>query len=281
MPTSHQVKVNGHHIHYVVQGKGKPVVFIHGIPTSSYLWRNVMSRVASHHRCIAPDLIGMGKSDKPDIDYSIRDHIDYFTKFIDALGLTSFDLVMHGWGSIIGFAYAKQYPDKINSMAFVEAYINLPDTRRDAPLPVQEIAHLAHDPEKLKHLIFEENYLVEKLLSHIMLKKLSPEELEHYRSPFKIKKHRKVLYQFALEQPYHNTKSPAAKLVKEYSEWLKKAPQRKLMMYGMPGFLTNMSTVAWAIDHLPNLTVVEVGHGLHYLPETRAIEIGETLAGWL
>jgi haloalkane dehalogenase len=281
MPASHHLKVNGHTMHYVVQGKGKPVVFIHGIPTSSYIWRNVMSRVAAHHRCIALDLMGMGKSDKPDIDYTIHDHIDYFTKFIEALDLPSFDLVMHGWGSVIGFSYASRHPEKINSLAFVESYINLPDTNREAPLPVQELASLAHEPEKLKHLIYEENYIPEKLLPNIMLKKLSAEEMENYLSPFKTKKHRKVLYQFALEQPYHNAHSPAVKLVKEYSEWLKDSPHRKLMMYGMPGFLTNMSTVAWAIDHLPHLTVVEVGQGLHYLPETRSIEIGETLSGWL
>lgn len=281
MPASHEVKVKGHKIYYSTQGKGKPVVFIHGIPTSSYIWRNVMPRVAAHHQCIALDLIGTGKSDKPNIDYTIQDHLDYFTGFIDALKLPSFDLVMHGWGSIIGFEYARQHPEKISTMAFTEAYINLPEGKRDIPLPIQEIALLSHDPEKLKHLVYEENYIVEKLLPGAMLKKLSPEEFNHYRKPFEKKANRKVLWQYALEQPYRNPKSPAAKLVKQYSEWLKEAPHRKLMMYGMPGFLTSMSTVAWAIDHFSNLTVVEVGHGLHYLPETRATEIGETLAGWL
>ena len=281
MPTSHDVKVKGHKIHYSTQGKGKPVVFIHGVPTSSFIWRNVMPRIASCHQCIALDLIGMGQSDKPDIDYTIQDHIDYFTGFIDALGLSSFDLVMHGWGSIIGFEYARAHPEKINSLAFIEAYINLPENRRDIPLPIQEIAIMSHDAEKLKHLVYEENYVLEKLLPGAMMKKLSPEELNHYRKPFEKKEHRKVLWQYALEQPYRNAKSPVVKLVKQYSEWLKESPHRKLMMYGMPGFLTGMSTVAWAIDHFSSLTVVEVGHGLHYLPETRAVEIGETLAGWL
>jgi haloalkane dehalogenase len=281
MSTSHQVKVKGHNIHYLSQGKGKPVVFVHGIPTSSYIWRNIIPKVAHDHHCIALDLIGMGDSDKPDIKYTIHDHIEYFTGFMDALELSDVSLVLHGWGSVIGFSYAKRHPKKIKSLAFLESYINLPENQRAAPLPVQEIAKLAHDPEKLKHLVLEENYLVEKILSAITLEKLSPETIDHYRKPFNKKEHRKVLWQFALEQPYRNSKSPVIQLVKEYSEWLKETKIPKLMMYGVPGFLTSMSTIAWAIDHLPEVTVIEVGHGLHYLPESRAIEVAETLAGWL
>jgi haloalkane dehalogenase len=281
MQTSHHVTVKGHKIHYVSQGKGKPVVFIHGIPTSSYLWRNIIPFVATNHHCIALDLIGMGESDKPKIDYTIHEHIDYFTGFIDALGLSEINLVMHGWGSIIGFTYAMRHPEKINSLSFLESYINLPEDVKDIPLPIQEIAKLAHDTEKMRHLVIEENHLIEKILKGITLKKLSTEEMDAYRKPFKRKEHRQVLLQFALEQPYRNAKSPAAKLVKEYSAWLKETPIPKLMMYGIPGFLTSMGTVAWAMDHLAQLSLVDVGHGLHYLPETRAVEVGETLAGWL
>jgi len=281
MPTSHHVTVKGRKIHYISKGKGKPVVFVHGIPTSSYLWRNIIPLVATNHQCIALDLIGMGESDKPKMDYTIHEHVEYFTGFMDALGLSDVTLMMHGWGSIIGFTYAKHHPEKITGLAFVESYINLPEDVKDIPLPIQEIARLAHDPKKLKQLVIEENHLIEKILPGITLKKISAEELEIYRKPFKKKEHRQVLYQFALEQPFRNAKSPAAKLVKDYSEWLKETPIKKLMMYGIPGFLTSMGTVAWAMDHLPNLTLVDVGQGLHYLPETRAIEVGETLAGWL
>src|SRR5258707_79307 len=104
--TSQYVDVYGSKMHYFEQGEGDPILFLHGIPTSSYLWRNVIPHISTLGRCIAPDLIGMGKSDKPDIEYSLSDHIKYIEKFIDTLKLKNLTLVLHGWGSIIGFNYA-------------------------------------------------------------------------------------------------------------------------------------------------------------------------------
>src|SRR5438045_2683022 len=101
---THHVTVQGSKMHYTRTGKGNPVVFIHGMPTSSYVWRHIIPTVAKTADCIAVDLIGMGQSDKPDIQYTIHDHIKYFTGFINELGLTDFSLVMHGWGSVIGFS---------------------------------------------------------------------------------------------------------------------------------------------------------------------------------
>ena len=104
---------------YIEQGQGDPILFIHGVPTSSYLWRNVIPHVATVGRCIAPDLIGFGQSGKPDIDYSIQDHLAYLTAFIDALDLRNITLVLHGWGSLFGFAYAMQHPKRIKALAFL------------------------------------------------------------------------------------------------------------------------------------------------------------------
>jgi len=282
MSTSNYVTINGNKIHYLSEGEGKPVVFIHGIPTSSYIWRNIMPKIATKNQCIALDLIGMGQSDKPqDIEYSIYDHINYFTQFVKALDLKNINIMMHGWGSIIGFAYAQNNADNVQGLAFVEGYVNLPENPRDIPLPVQEISSLVHDPVKMEYLVVEQNQLVEKLLPGITLNKVGEDQLAVYRKPFEKKENRKVLLQFALEQPYRNPQSPAHELIKGYSSWLQTTPIRKLMMYGVPGFLTNMNTVQWATTHLPNLTVVDVGHGLHYLPESRHAEITETLSRWL
>lgn len=282
MSTSNSVTINGNKIHYVSEGEGKPVVFVHGIPTSSHIWRNIISKLSAKHQCIALDLIGMGESDKPqNIEYSIYDHIDYLGKFIDALGLKNINLVMHGWGSVIGFSYAQNHEDNIQSLAFVEGYVNLPENPRDVPLPVQEISALVHDPVKMQYLVVEENQLVEKLLPGITLSKFADDQLAVYRKPFEKKENRKVLLQFALEQPYRNPQSPAHELIKGYSSWLQQTPIPKLMMYGVPGFLTNMNTVEWAGKHLPNVSVKDVGHGLHYLPESRCLEIAQALEEWL
>src|SRR3990167_11121560 len=110
LPSGKFVSIKGSNMHYVDSGSGSPILFLHGIPTSSYLWRHIIPALSSQARCIAPDLIGMGQSDKPDIDYRVFDHIAYLEEFIDALELKNITLVLHGWGSVIGFDYARRHP---------------------------------------------------------------------------------------------------------------------------------------------------------------------------
>ncbi len=116
------VTVRGSRMHYVEQGEGDPILFLHGNPTSSYLWRNIIPHVSGLGRCIAPDLIGMGKSDKPDIGYRFFDHVSYLEGFIEALGLENITLVIHDWGSGLGFHYARRHADNVKGLAFMEAY---------------------------------------------------------------------------------------------------------------------------------------------------------------
>ena len=122
------VEVLGSKIHYIDEGQGDPIVFLHGIPTWSYMWRNIIPSLNKQARCIAPDLIGFGKSDKPDIEYSVFDHIRYIEAFIKALGLKNITFVLHAWGSTIGFDYAVRHQDKIKGLAFLEAHIRAADT---------------------------------------------------------------------------------------------------------------------------------------------------------
>ena len=112
----HYVDVHGSRIHYIEEGTGDPVLFLHGNPTSSYLWRNIIPHVQSHARCIAMDLIGMGKSDKPAIDYSFFDHAKYVEGFIETLGLQNLTLVIHDWGSALGFHYAMRNEANIKAL---------------------------------------------------------------------------------------------------------------------------------------------------------------------
>ncbi len=108
------MKVKNSRIHYIDVGEGDPIVFLHGVPTSNYIWRNIIPHLSSHARCIAPDLIGMGKSGKPEIDYTVFDHIDYIEDFIDSLNLKNITLVLHGLGSLIGLHYASKNKTNIN-----------------------------------------------------------------------------------------------------------------------------------------------------------------------
>src|SRR5215471_18524337 len=120
---SKRVEVDGSPMHYIEAGAGDPIVFLHGNPTSSYLWRNVIPHLAPLGRCIAPDLIGMGRSGKPDIEYRFFDHVRYVEGFVDTLGLRDVTLVIHDWGSALGFDYAMRHPKNIKAIAFLEAIV--------------------------------------------------------------------------------------------------------------------------------------------------------------
>ena len=120
---SHFVDVLGSRMHYVEQGMGDPILFLHGNPTSSYLWRNIIPYASPHGRAIAVDLIGMGLSGKPNLDYRFFDHAEYLDRFIETLGLRDLTLVLHDWGSGLGFNYAEQHPDRAKRIAFMEAIV--------------------------------------------------------------------------------------------------------------------------------------------------------------
>ena len=122
---SHYVDVDGSKMHYVESGEGDPILFVHGNPTSSYLWRNVIPHVSPVGRAIAVDLIGMGRSDKPDIDYRFFDHLKYLEAFIEALGLENVTLVLHDWGGGLGTSYARRHPDNVRGMPFTEFAIRI------------------------------------------------------------------------------------------------------------------------------------------------------------
>jgi len=277
------VMANGARMHFLTVGKGRPVVFVHGIPTSSYIWRKVIAKTGLRHRCILVDLIGMGQSDKPDIQYTIEEHIDYFQSFMRGLELGQpATLVMHGWGSVIGLAFARMNPDKVKGIVLIEPYFNLSEEYSEVSSTVSELTRLAaDDPEKLKYLMIEENYMVEKIMPMLMAHRLPDDDFNAYRKPFENKENRKVLLQFALEQPHRDINSPVLDLVKSNTDWLCESNLPKLIMYGRPGFLTRMNNIIWSMNHLPNITLVEVGNDLHYLQETCAPKIEETLSNWM
>ena len=122
------IEVYGSKIHFIEVGEGDPVLFLHGIPTSSYVWRNIIPHLSTLGRCIAPDLIGLGKSDKPDIEYSIFDHIKYIEKFIEIMKLKNITLILHGWGSVIGFDYATRHEKNCKGLVFYEHLVGTFDT---------------------------------------------------------------------------------------------------------------------------------------------------------
>jgi haloalkane dehalogenase len=274
------VDVLGSKIHYVEQGEGNPILFLHGIPTWSYLWRNIIPALTPYGRCIAPDLIGMGKSDKPDIPYRVFDHIRYFENFIQALGLTNITLVVHGWGSVIGLDYAMRNPTHIKALAFLESHLRLVTHWDEVSLPAQELLAEMKTKGNSYQAIVEENFLLKRAFPACVLRKLSEQELAYYHAPFSTLESRKLLWRCMQDLPLLNGPQDVKELIIRYTERLKKSSHPKLLMYAMPGFITPMSSVDWARRHLTNISFADVGEAFHCPQETNPQGVCEALAGW-
>jgi haloalkane dehalogenase len=276
--TSHYVNVLGSNIHYIEEGEGDPILLLHGMPASSYVWRNIIPHLSTLGRCIAPDLIGMGKSDKPDIEYTIFDHIRYMTQFIEVLQLKHITLVLHGWGSLIGLFYAMQHEKNCKGLIFYESYL-CSLNGNDISLPFYEQLHMLD--ENHYDVVEQGARFVNDMMLQSTLRLLTPEELAHYREPFLEKGSGKPLYQYLKEIPRGKEKTKVNELIADYSTWLTTSTLPKLLLYAVPGFITTITMIMWAKEHLPSLEVADIGEALHYAQETNPSVMGETMSVWL
>lgn len=277
---SNFINVKGSRMHYLKDGVGDPIVFIHGMPTSSYLWRNIIPILSDQALCIAPDLIGMGKSDKPDIEYRIFDHIDYINTFLATLNLKHITLVMHGWGSVIGFDYASRHPENIKALAFYEAHIRPTTDWNMLSLPVQQFASLLARPGASYRAVVKQNYLLNKLLPSGVVRPLQAKEIDAYKAPFLTPESRKPLWQYVQDLPLGKGPEDVVALIDRYSKWLQKTQIPKLMLYAIPGFVTTMDTVQWARDQMQNIQLVGLDNALHLAQESMPDAFGQILRAW-
>jgi len=277
---SNYVEVNGSKIHYVDVGSGDPILFLHGNPTSSYIWRNIIPHLAFQGRCIAPDLIGMGKSDNPDIDYTYKDHIKYIDGFIEKLELKNITLVLHDWGSGIGFNYASKHPKNVKAMAFLEAMLMpMPDwSAFDAE--AEKTFRAFRTPDVGWEMIVNKNIFIEGILPALIMRKLSEEEMNFYREPYLNPSDRKPVWMWPNQLSIEGEPKDVTDIINAYSKWLVKTKLPKLLFHATPGLLIQAPVVEWAEKNLKNLTVVNVGPGLHYLQEDHPHKIGWELAKW-
>lgn len=277
---SHTVDVFGSKMHYIDEGQGDVILFIHGVPTSSYLWRNIIPTMSTRARCIAVDLIGMGQSDKPDIAYRIFDHINYLEGFIEALGLKNVTLVMHAWGSVIGFDYAMRHQENIKALAFLEAHVRPATNWEMVALPVQELAVLRDSEDGGYDVLMNSNYYVNKVMPNGVLRRLTETEMQHYREPFAEPGSCRPIWQYLQDLPMGEGPEDVVELISNYSEALTQSEIPKLMLYAVPGFITTIDTVQWALNNLPNLTQVDIGEALHYAQESNPEKIASELFDW-
>jgi len=277
----HSMSVKGSSMSYLEAGEGPVVLFLHGNPTSSYLWRNVIPHVAPHARCVAPDLIGMGRSGKPELEYRFVDHVAYLDEFIDRLGLQNLTLVIHDWGSALGFHYAHRHPEHVRGIAFMEAIV-APLADWDAmPEGFREMFQAFRDPVQGKHLLIDENAFIEQVLPNAVVRGLTQEEMDEYRRPYLDPAHRTPLWRWPNELPIGGEPADVAAAVGAYAAWLGQTPMPKLLLSAQPGALIPPEYAQALSEHLPNLQVVDIGPGVHYVQEDNPDGIGQAVASWL
>lgn len=279
---SRWIEVNGAKMHYMETGDpaGAPILLLHGNPTWSYLWRNIMPYLEDSGRVIAPDLIGMGKSDKPNIGYTFVEHRDFLWRFIELMRLDSLVLVVHDWGSGLGFDYARNHPDKVRGIAFMEALL--------APSPpVDEmeggpglIQMIRGDDGRAEAMMLGQNIFVEQFLPSAIMRELSDEEMNAYRAPFPTPQTRLPILVWPRQIPTGGDPADVHEIVAAYAQWLPQSEMPKLMLYAEPGMMPPpMLDMARATYQ--NLESVSVGPGLHFIQEDQPDAIGMAIADWL
>jgi len=260
---------------FVDTGHGDPIVFLHGNPTSSYLWRNIIPYVSEHARCLAPDLVGMGQSGKsPTQAYRFVDHARYLDAWFDALGLTkNVTLVVHDWGSALGIHRASRYPDQIKAMAYMEA-IALP--RRWEDFGEAGDIFRALRSEKGEHMILDENFFVETILPRSVLRKLSDAEMAAYRAPFPEREARLPTLVWPRQIPIDGEPADVTAIVESSGAFLSRSAIPKLLIVGEPGAIMTGRTREFCRTWL-NQREVAV-RGRHFLQEDSPHQIGAALA---
>lgn len=277
-----RVEVLDSWIHYVETGAGEPVVFLHGNPTSSYLWRNVLEPVAaSGRRCIAPDLIGMGASGKPQIGYRLADHIAYVDGFIEALGLERFTLVGHDWGAVIALDQLRRFPERVRGAAFLEGHIHPISRWEDLDESSRDLFRRLRNPDLAAPLILEQNFFIETVLPSGVLRTLSAEEMDAYRQPFLDPLDRRTMLAWPREIPIEGEPADVTELVIANQTVIADPTVPKLLIHATPGAVIRTPEVEWCRAHGKNLTIAAVGPGIHFLPEDRPAQIAAALSDWL
>ncbi len=277
---SKYVDVKGWRMHYIEEGSGDPILFLHGNPTSSYLWRNIIPYLTPHGRCIAPDLIGMGRSDKPDLAYRFADHSRYIEGFIEALSLEQITFVIHDWGSALGFHYAMRHEDNVKALAFMEAIIR-PASWATFPKDFKTGFKLMRTPVLGWLMISVGNAFVKQILPKAIVRSLTAEEEARYAEPFPTVRSRKPVRVWPCEVPIDGHPADVTDIVTGFCAKLQQSDLPKLLFYATPGGIIDAEGVKWCREHLPNLTTVDIGDGLHYLQEDNPHLIGEELANWI
>ena len=280
---SRWVEVDGIRIHYIEGGNpcADPILFLHGIPTWSYIWRNVMPVVEPNGRVIALDFVGFGRSERPDVPYNLAAQATYLEGFIDALNLHDITLVVHDLGSGVGFAYAAAHEDHIKGIAFMEAAI--PPVFSSDFVPTGATAEFMATVQTIlqsgagEEIVLNQNAFIEQVLPAQIVRSLTEAEMNAYRVPFPTPESRRPI----LDNGPRQFPDSAFDMVGSYTEWLTTTDVPMLHLYATPGMVNPEVSVQWSRTHIHTIEQQDLGAGRHYLQEDHAVEIGVAIRDWL
>jgi len=276
------IDVLASHMHYEEHGEGVPFVFLHGNPASSYVWRRVLPHFVGV-RSLAPDLIGMGRSSKPEIDYSFADHAAYLDAWMDALGLDGVVLVGHDWGGALAFDWASRHPDRVRGLAFMETIIR-PMGWDDLPgagsRPRYEMLRSPAGEQK----VLDENFFIEQALRATIMTGLSDADLDVYRAPYPTRESRRPLLAWPRSTPIEGEPKDVVERVEAYDRWLAvgaEVPKLLLTFEGSPEtLLVGPAMVDWCRKNIAALDVVGCGPAKHVVPEDQPDAIARAVIDW-
>jgi len=281
-PAKRRVRVHGKEMAYVETGAGDPIVFLHGNPTSSYLWRNVMPHLAPLGRCLAPDLIGMGDSDKlaPSGPGSYRfvEHRRYLDGLLEALGVTDrVTLVVHDWGSALGFDWANRHRGQVKGIAYMEAIVR-PLAWAEWPEPIRKLFQGFRSPAG-EAMVLEKNVFVERVLPGSVLRGLTEAEMAVYRRPYlEPGEARRPTLTWPREIPLGGEPKDVVAIAQAYADWLAQSAVPKLLINADPGAIL-IGPQRDFCRRWPNQREVTV-RGSHFIQEDSPDQIGQAVAEW-
>lgn len=255
-------------------------LFLHGNPTSSYIWRNIIPLVAPLAHCIAPDLIGFGQSGKPDIEYRFFDHVRYLDAFLEQIGISSAYVVAHDWGSGLAFHLAAHRPEFIRGLAFMEFIRPMPTWKDFHPDQIETFQKF-RTPGVGEKMILNDNMFVERVLPAAMVHRLTEDEMAVYRAPFPSPASRRPTWRFPNELPIAGEPADVYSTLEQAHGALAQSSYPKLLFVGNPGALISPAFAASFAKGLKNCKVVQLSSGFHYLQEDHPDVIGANVKEWL
>jgi haloalkane dehalogenase len=279
MPT---IAVLDSSIHYQETGSGTPVVLLHGNPGSSHLWRNVIPGLG-RGRPLAPDLIGMGRSGKPDLSYSFTDHARYLDAWFDALGLDRVILVGHDWGGALAFDWAARHPERVLGIAFLESIVK-PMAWEDLSPPARKRWETIRAPGAGEDMVLKQNLFLRTAFGGGgVLSPVSDEDMQAYLEPFPTPESRRPILAWARQLPLGGEPAELVTRIEAYDAWLATStsvPKLLLTFEGAPSLLIGEEMAKWCATHIASLETVPCGEAGHHAPEDRPKEIAAAVSAW-